>query len=260
VRITQPFFIGVHEVTVAQFRQFVEATGYPTDAEHDGKGAFTRKPGADRWKLDPHCNWSRPGFKQTENHPVVGVSWNDADVFCKWLSRKEQRKYRLPTEAEWEYACRAGSVTRFHNGDDPEQLVRVANVSDAALRAEFPRWPKFISGSDGYPYTSPVGRFDPNAWGLYDMHGNALEWCQDRYSPDSYIESSLKDPKGPHNGTDRVVRGGCYLFRPLACRCAFRAGRPPGDPTSFTGFRVVQVPATKRSEDLPAGRRSSHEE
>ncbi len=113
---------------------------------------------------------------------MVNVSWNDAVAFCKWLSKKEGNTYRLPTEAEWEYACRAGTTTRYYSGDDPETLAKVGNVADATAKAKFPDWKYTIKASDGYVFTSPVGSFQPNAFGLYDMHGNAWQWCADWYA------------------------------------------------------------------------------
>ena len=121
VRITKPFYLGTYHVTRGQFRQFVADAGYKTDAE---KG---EKPGAWGWDPDKKVfgfsekySWRNAGFEQTDEHPVVNVSWNDAVEFCKWLSKKESKTYRLPTEAEWEYACRAGTTTRYYSGDDPE--------------------------------------------------------------------------------------------------------------------------------------------
>ena len=115
---------------------------------------------------------------------MVNVSWNDAMAFCKWLSQKEGKTYRLPTEAEWEYACRAGTTTRYYSGDDPETLAKVANVADAAAKAKLTRWMGTTKASDGYVFTSPVGQFKPNTFSLCDMHGNAWQWCADWYDED----------------------------------------------------------------------------
>ena len=141
VRITRPFYLGTYHVTRGQFRQFVADTGYKTDAEKGEKpGAFGWDPDKKEFGFNEKYSWRNAGFEQTDEHPVVNVSWNDAVAFCKWLSRKEGKTYRLPTEAEWEYACRAGTTTRYYSGDDPETLAKVGNVADAAAKAKFPDW------------------------------------------------------------------------------------------------------------------------
>ena len=174
---------------------------------------------------------------------MVNVSWNDAVAFCKWLSRKEGKTYRLPTEAEWEYACRAGTTTRYHNGDDPETLAKVGNVADAAAKAKFPDWKHTIKASDGYVFTAPVGQFQPNAFGLYDMHGNAWQWCSDRdctLRSRYYAKSPADDPTGPKFGDDRVLWGGSWFNGPVGTRSAKRSGNPPVFRYSGTGFRVAR--------------------
>jgi formylglycine-generating enzyme required for sulfatase activity len=134
VKLTKSFYLGVHEVTVGQFRKFVEAEGYKTDAERDGKGGYGYDAETGRFSQDTKYSWRNPGFDQDDKHPVVNVSWNDGVAFCKWLSRVEGREYRLPTEAEWEYSCRAGSSREFAFGDDAEQLVGFGNFADASLK------------------------------------------------------------------------------------------------------------------------------
>ena len=121
--------------------------------------------------------WRNSGFEQTDGHPVVNVSWNDAQAFCDWLSRKESKKYCLPTEAQWEYACRGRTQTRFYFGDDEEDLAKYGNVADASARKKFPDWSWTIKADDGYVFTAPVGHYQPNGFGLYDMHGNVWQWC-----------------------------------------------------------------------------------
>ncbi len=153
---------------------------------------------------------------------MVNVSWNDAVAFCKWLSRKEGKTYRLPTEAEWEYACRAGTTTRYYSGDDPETLAKVANVADATVKAKFPDWKWTIKASDGYVFTAPVGQFKPNAFGLYDMHGNVWQWCAGLGRLRAITtKSPTDDPTGPATGSYRVARGGSCCTRRGA------AGRRP---------------------------------
>ncbi len=240
VRITKPFYLGAHEVTVGQFRKFVDDSGYKTDAEKDGKGGSGYKNGKPDGQK-PEYHWRNAGFEQTDEHPVVNVSWNDAVAFCEWLSRKEGKTYRLPTEAEWEYACRAGSTTRYWCGDDPETLMYVGNVADAAAKAKFPEWKWTIQNSDGYVFTAPVGRFRANAFGLYDMHGNALEWCADWYGEDYYGKSPADDPTGPTTGAQRVFRGGCLRNTAGDCRSAARNVIHPRFRDYFLGFRLCRV-------------------
>jgi formylglycine-generating enzyme len=207
VRITKPYYLGAHEVTVRQFWEFVKATGYKTEAERNGKGGWGYSGNKEKpFKQDPRFSWRNLGYPQSGNHPVVNVSWNDAVAFCAWLSRKEGHTYRLPTEAEWEYACRAGTQTRYCNGDDPEKLAEVGNVADAAIKEAL--GDTTISARDGYVFAAPVGQFRPNAWGLYDMHGNVAEWCTDWYVADYYVSSPLADPSRRTNGTKHVSRGG----------------------------------------------------
>ena len=241
VRITKPFYLGTYHVTRGQFRQFVKDTGYKTGAE---KG---KNPGAFGWDSDKKefgfnakYSWRNAGFEQTDEHPVVYVSWNDAVAFCKWLSKKEGKSYRLPTEAEWEYACRAGTTTRYYSGDDPETLAKVGNVADAAAKAKFPDWKYTIKANDGYVFTAPVGKFKPNAFGLYDMHGNAWQWCADWWA-DYYAKSPADDPTGPDTGDGRVLRGGSWLLGPRDSRSARRRGSAPGLRGDGAGFRVART-------------------
>jgi formylglycine-generating enzyme required for sulfatase activity len=247
VRIAKPFYMGIHEVTIGQFRQFVADTGYKTDAE---KG---RNPGAWGWNPDKKefdfkekYSWRNAGFEQTDEHPVVNVSWNDAVAFCEWLSKKEGKSYRLPTEAQWEYACRAGTTTRYSSGDDPETLAKVGNVADATAKTKFPDWSWTIAASDGYVFTAPVGKFKPNVFGLYDMHGNVWEWCADWYGNAYYAASPADDPKGPASGSVRVRRGGGWGSYAGYCRSAGRNDGTPGGRHSNLGFRVSLVSAEQQ--------------
>ena len=243
VRITKPFYLGTYHVTRGQFRQFVADTGYKTDAEKGEKpGACGWNPDKKEFGFNEKYSWRNAGFEQTDEHPVVNVSWNDAVAFCKWLSRKEGKTYRLPTEAEWEYACRAGTTTRYYSGDDPETLAKVGNVADATVKAKFPDWKYTIKASDGYVFTAPVGQFKPNAFGLYDMHGNAWQWCSDWYGADYYATSPADDPTGPDSGDVRVLRGGSWDSGPNDSRSAARYAelrRTTGH--DVTGFRVART-------------------
>jgi formylglycine-generating enzyme len=162
-------------------------------------------------------------------------------AFCKWLSRKEGKTYRLPTEAEWEYACRAGSKTRYYYGDDPEALAKCANVADGAAKAKFPNWKQTITASDGYVFTAPVGQFKPNAFDLYDMHGNVWQWCEDQFDGDYYEKSPTDDPKNLGTGTVRAIRGGAWFMQPRFVRSAARLGADSDARDVTLGFRVAVV-------------------
>ena len=228
--VTKPFYMGVYEVTRGQFEGFVSATSYKTEAEKEGR-AYARD--GKSWDAANGTSWRQPGFEQTDSHPVVCVSWNDAGGFCRWLVGKT---VRLPTEAEWEYACRAGTMTAYQWGDDPDDGKGWCNGTDQAFKAKSPGWPVF-NWSDGYVYTSPVGSFKANAFGLYDMHGNVWEWSQDWYGP--YANANVRDPQGPASGKFRVLRGGSWCLNPAGCRSASRFRSASGNRYSRGGFRVV---------------------
>jgi sulfatase modifying factor 1 len=245
VSITKPFFMGVYHVTRGQFRQFVTATGYMTDTEKDKKLlAWGWDAEKKQFSNDEKYSWRNTGFEQTDEHPVVNVTWNDAVAFCTWLGKKEGTTYRLPTEAEWEYAYRAGSTTRYPSGDDPttlEKVGKLADRTDAAVRATIPDWKYMIRASDNYVFTSPVGKSKPNAFGLYDMYGNAFQWCADWYGDTFYAVSPAGDPTGPDSGTQRVIRGGTWNFSPLGARSAERCWTEPDSRNCSAGFRVVRT-------------------
>jgi formylglycine-generating enzyme required for sulfatase activity len=221
VQIEKPFYLGACEVTVAQFRKFVEATHYKTEAESNGKGMSHWSTKENRELAKKEWIWSSPPFEQSDEYPVVGVSWNDAQAFCQWLSQQEGRPYVLPTEAQWEFACRAGNTGAWCFGDD------------ASLLADY-SWNTF----DG---TRPVGTKKPNAFGLFDMHGNAHEYCLDSWIP--HRADPTRETAGiPKADPDRfVIRGGCFVTSPQMSRSAYR--RPEGrkNPTSGHGFRVAIV-------------------
>jgi formylglycine-generating enzyme len=239
VRITKPFFLGTHQVTRGQFRKFVQDTGYRTDAEKPGNVGEGYDPATGKFENKASYNWDNVGFDQTDEHPVVNVSWNDATAFCKWLSQKEGKAYRLPTEAEWEYACRAGTTTHYWFGDDPEKLTEYANGPDAAYKAKFPDKTGTLRGNDGYVFTSPVGRYRPNPLGLYGLHGNVWEWCADWGRHDYYGVSPLEDPAGPETGEARVLRGGCWRDSLWEARSSARHAFPPTFHMLCVGFRVA---------------------
>ena len=250
VRITRAFWMGQHEVTVGQFRRFLEASGHVPESVADGTGGYgwradydpatTRRGDAFEGR-DPRYSWRNPGFAQDDNHPVVNVSWNDAQALAAWLSKTEGRRYRLPTEAEWEYACRAGTRTRYSTGNDPATLLRGANLFDTRSAAHWPRWRAMaLAGDDGFAFTAPVGSFAPNAWGLYDMHGNAWEWVADWHGDEYYARAPVDDPQGPATGTVRVRRGGSWHTWAFYARSSYRNWNAPDTRYTLVGIRLVR--------------------
>ena len=270
VRLTKPFYMGETEVTVGQFKAFIEATGYRTTAEASGKGidGFQPEPPANERNRHPsfeqraEFTWRNPGFEQKDDQPVVGVSWEDAQAYCKWLSEKENTTYRLPTEAEWEYACRAGSETWFNWGDSFDEIHKLANIGNAELEKAYPKrvlrqWLIDLQrapGGDGHVFTAPVGSFPANKWGLRDMHGNVWEWCQDYYNdtfyqqyrrerynlPDKLAIDPVNDKPWNEHGQWRVIRGGCWFVTPVQCRSQTRGYFDAPDAGAYLGFRVVR--------------------
>jgi formylglycine-generating enzyme required for sulfatase activity len=237
VRITQPFYLGVHPITRGQFRRFVEATRYQTEAAKDGKGGYGWDEEDLEWVRDPKLTWQTPGIDQTDDHPVVRVSWNDASAFCDWLSQQEGQKYRLPTEAEWEYACRAGTTKRFSFGDRARALDQYAWYSNNSILQEQQVGEGIILMPGG---THPVGEKKSNAFGLNDMHGNVWEWCSDWYDEDYYEQSPAADPRGPGRAAYRVFRGGSWEDVAEDARSACREWRIPEVRGNTLGFRLAR--------------------
>jgi sulfatase modifying factor 1 len=234
VTLTRPFLLQEAEVTVAQFRAFTTATGFRTDAEREGWGW-----GYDngKWVRKQGVNWQAPGVEQGDGHPAAFISWNDAQAFIEWLNLKEKTmRYRLPTEAEWEYACRAGSETPFYWGREPDG--RYANFADLNYAKVYPQ-DTYVNSSadDGRAFTAPVASYQPNAFGLYDMSGNLNEWCQDWYC--EYQSGDVLDPQGPADGKHRVLRGGSWCSIAGGMRSANRGRNTPGYSFSRTGFRIA---------------------
>ncbi len=216
VTITKGYSLGKYEVTRGQFAAFVKATGYKTEAEKEGK-AWGRTAGG-QWQEIAGNNWQTPAtFTQTDEHPVTCMSWNDAKAFCDWAAKKTARGARLPTEAEWEYACRAGTKTKWSFGDAESVLEEYA-------------WSNKNS-------THPVGQKKPNAWGLFDMYGNVWEWCQDWAGP--YAAGDAVDPTGAAGGNARCLRGGCWYNSAIECRSTIRNGDPASNQKPLYGFRVA---------------------
>jgi len=192
VMLTKPFYVGKFPVTQEQYQQVI------------GKN---------------------PSNFIGKDNPVEQVSWDDAQTFCKKLTDQTKQSVRLPTEAEWEYSCRAGTTTVYYSGDTEADLARAA-------------W--HLENSKGA--THPVGQKEANAFGLYDMHGNVYQWCQGWYAEDYYRKSEAENPQGPAQGTDRLLRGGSWFNISLYCRSAYRRRIAPGSRDFDVGFRVV-VPA-----------------
>ena len=211
------FSIGRFDVTRGAFRKFVEETGYRTDAEK-GDGCYIYDE--DSWKRDPAANWRSPGFTQNDDHPVVCVSWNDSVAYAKWLSRKNSREYRLPTESEWAYAARSGGKR--------EKFAGTNNIDEVA----------WYSGNSGNR-TQPVGQKRANGLGIYDMSGNVWQWTADWYGANYYRESPRINPEGPPSGLMRVFRGGSWFYDPRGARASYRDSSLPDYRSSYLGFRLV---------------------
>ncbi len=230
------FAIGRYLVTVGEFQRFVEATNYRTEAECEG-GAYVWD--GKEWGKKADANWCNPYFAQEDRHPVVCVSWNDAVAYCEWLSEKTNEQYSLPSEAEWEYACRASNEAAYCFGDDERLLEAYAWYSKNAEQR-----------------THPVGEKRANLWGLYDMHGNVWEWVRDWYG--NYPKESRSvmgrirglfgvdskvpqhNPSGPESGSSRVVRGGSWFYSAGLCRSAYRFWYDPGYRSGVLGFRLAR--------------------
>lgn len=254
VRISRHFYMGQHEVTVGQFRRFLAASGHVPQSVADGTGGFgysadhvaNRQPSQDAFAgRDPKYSWQNPGFAQRDDEPVVNVSWHDAQALARWLSQTEKRTYRLPTEAEWEYACRAGTTTRYPHGDDPTGLTKAANVFDAAAAPHWPLWAdRAVKANDGFAFTAPVGSLAPNAFGLHDMLGNVWEWTADWHEDDYYAHSPEVDPPGPVDGSVRVRRGGSWHTWAFYARCSYRNWNAASTRYTLVGIRLVmQAPS-----------------
>ena len=256
------FRMGKHEVTVGQFRRFVETTGYRTDAERNA-GCRIFSEGTSDWI--PGSSWRNPGYSVEDNHPVVCVSWNEVQAFVRWLAARSCKAFRLPTEAEWEYAVRAGSTTKYHFGNIDSQLCQYGNHADTST--DF-GW-RNRSCSDGVgDRTAEVGQYKPNGNGLHDMHGNVWEWVQDCYNDSYMVDLSRQDrPRGtsslggwvqecydnscqgaPQDGSAwlqgycdwRVTRSGSWASQPRDLRSSLRSWNTRSHSFNALGFRVVQ--------------------
>lgn len=229
VTLTHGFFMQDKEVTLAQWQAFVDDSGYKSEAETAG-GAFVLEDYI--WTQSREYSWKNPGFPQGDDHPVTGLTCADIEAYLKWINGRSRNAYRLPTEAEWEYAARAGGTSAFSSGE-------CLGSADANVDANA-SWGGCPAGAASSG-TMPVGSFEPNAWGLYDMHGNVAEWCGDWYG--RYPRKAVKNPKGAPSGTNRVVRGGGWATYAYNARCAKREASDPSRGCSEVGMRlVVEVP------------------
>lgn len=240
-----PFWIGTTEVTVAQYAVFVKESGYGP-ARHGAVRSLAVGPQGLLIEDPGGHSWQDPGFRQEPDHPVVFVTHFDAAAFCLWLSKKTGAEFSLPTEAQWECAARAGTRSSWPWGDAPEGGRGFLNGPDISARKTFEKFSDIFDFEDGFVRTAPVMSFPPNAAGLYDMHGNAAEWCADWFDPSWYSKEAEKDTKGPERGVFRVFRGGSWAGTPEATRSAARAAHFPAMRSNDTGFRVA-------CQKLPAG-------
>jgi sulfatase modifying factor 1 len=241
------FKIAKYDVTIAEFAAFVNATGYRTDAEKKGE-ALVFSDDSLEWRWAKGVNWrdDEEGNRRNESDlsfPVLYVSWNDATAYCNWLSNTTGAAYRLPTEAEWEYAAGNGSKhTTFSWGNNlPGKGAHVGNVRDETKHPVYRSWDKkiFKGYFDGYYFSSPVGSYPPNDFGLYDMTGNVWQWCSDAYEASYYYRSPESDPKGAEAGWVHVFRGGSWHSNPEHNHVTFRYSGAANNATPNLGFRVA---------------------
>ncbi len=246
VRIGYTLAVSRYEVTRREFGRFVSATGYRTEAENVSVQGCAGWNGSDlSWV--PGLNWRSPGLFQGDDHPVVCVSWNDAQAYLKWLNDSVPgRGYRLLNEAEWEYAARAGrGGSRYPWGDDADAREQCtwANGADQSAKAQISWYQGRVANCiDGHAYTAPIGRFRANAFGLHDMHGNVWEWVQDVWH-DSYAGAPTDGSARMTGGdqTRRVLRGGSWGYSSQSLRSASRNGYGPGVRSDDTGFRIART-------------------
>ena len=229
------FSAGKFEVTRGQYRVFVEATGHSSD------GCFVWTGG--RFEKDQGKDWRNPGYAQDDAHPVVCVSWDDASAYVKWLSHRTGRHYRLLTEAEWEYAARAGTTTTRYWGDDGNMSCAYANGADLTTGTQVPDTGNWVTANciDHYAYTAPAGSYRANAFGLHDMLGNVWEWTQDCWNGNYSGAPADGSAWAAGDCFQRAVRGGSWEDGPLGLRAAYRVGSPTVIRVYIRGFRVART-------------------
>lgn len=236
-----PFFLDPYEVTNQQFEQFVQATGYQTTAEK--KGTAEVWIDGQGWQETKEATWRRPEAgpdvfaSDRADHPVVNVSWHDAEAYCRWVGK------RLPTEAEFEYATRAGTQTTYWWGNFSPGTRQVVNVADESAKTHLP---VIVAGyDDGYLTTAPVGSYEANPYGLFDMTGNVTEWTADWSDGFYYRKSPDRNPTGPSSGEHRIIRGGGWNDASYRIRPTVRIGWLPTDRNTKTGFRCAKNQLTQ---------------
>ncbi|MBK6932615.1 MAG: SUMF1/EgtB/PvdO family nonheme iron enzyme [Saprospirales bacterium] len=233
------FWMGKYEVTNAQFAAFLNndsGAGKNLDEWIDLDGTYD----GEKCRIMRTAGGAFTVEKGYENYPVIYVSWYGARAYCAWVSALTKQNYRLPTEAEWEYAAgNGGKHTKYSWGDDPPSGKQGGNVADETAKKRYSDWTIFDGYTDGHVYTAPVGQFDANAFGLHDMSGNVWEWCSDWYG--AYSSGSQTDPTGPSSGSVRVIRGGSWSDVPQGCRVADRDYDAPGYRVNVTGFRLART-------------------
>lgn len=246
VVISKSFLLSQYEITRGQFKQFIADTKYQTRPEQDGLG---RTFNSDKqWGAHKGYTWKNTGFSQTDNHPVVIVAYPDAIAFCEWISKKEGKHYRLPTEAEWEYAARAGSTSSHFNNIDLNQPNLYANYGDKQYETYYGKGlirrltgkdSPLLQLDDGYAQTAPVGSYRPNPWGLYDMVGNVAEWCMDYKAP--YSDEKVIDPIASEGYILRCVRGSTFATESTLTLLSVDSRGSISDfkGSATVGFRIV---------------------
>lgn len=227
------FALGKSEITRGQFAAFVKKSNYST-----GDKCWTLEGGK---FAERSGNWSKPGYEQTDKHPAACISWNDATAYAKWMSRKTGKKYRLPTEAEWEYAARGNTGTARYWGNNPHEACAYANAADKTAQAQIQGATSWSAHdcTDGFAYTAPVRSFKANAFGLNDMLGNVWEWTEDSYH-DSYDGAPTAGSVWQGDGVKRVRRGGSWNNSPWNTRAAIRSSNEPALRFSIFGFRLAR--------------------
>lgn len=247
VAITKEYWVSESEVSVEQFEKFVSETKYITDAEKIGEslGEYSiivdstgKKLGS--WIIAKGLNWKSTGFPISNNQPVVYISWNDANEFCKWLSKKSGKEIRLLTEAEWEYAAGGKQGFTYSWGDSLPTNLNGGNIADSSFKNKFHDWryPVYELYNDNFIFPSPVKSYSENKNGLFDMTGNVWEWTSDFYSKDYYSNSTLENPTGFGSGEEHTIRGGGFDWELSYLRISKRRHLQSNKTACNLGFRI----------------------